>query len=311
MRLISGNSNPELAAQISDFLDQPLADAEINRFSDEETRIEIRENMRGEDVFVIQSTSRPADHHIMELMICIDALRRSSAKRITAVMPYFGYSRQDSKSAPRTPITAKLIANLLTVSGADRVLTLDLHARQEQGFFDIPCDNLFAAPVLAKDIRARFKDKDLMIISPDVGGVVRARALAKKIGADLAIIDKRRERANQSEVMNVIGDVTDRHCIMIDDIVDTSGTLCNSAIALMENGASSVHAYATHGVLSGSANETLTNAHALSSLTITDSIRYPHNGEFCKKIRKITVAPLLAKAIKRIGDETSISALFE
>lgn len=311
MKLIAGNSNPELAKEISELLDQPLADADINRFSDDETKIEIRENMRGQDVFVIQSTSRPADHHIMELLICIDALRRSSAKRITAVIPYFGYSRQDSKSAPRTPITAKLIANLLTQAGADRVLTMDLHARQEQGFFDIPCDNLFAAPVLAKDIKSRFKLNNLMIISPDVGGVVRARALAKKLNVDLAIVDKRREKANQSEVMNVIGDVEGRQCIMIDDIVDTAGTLCNSAKALMEYGAQSVHSYVSHGVLSGPAHQRLSQTEQLSSLTITDSIRYPHDDQTCEKIRKISIAPLFSKAIKRINDETSISELFE
>ena len=317
MKLIAGNSNPDLAKEISELLDQPLADADINRFSDDETKIEIRENMRGKDVFVIQSTSRPADHHIMELLICIDALRRSSAKRITAVIPYFGYSRQDSKSAPRTPITAKLIANLLTQAGADRILTMDLHARQEQGFFDIPCDNLFAAPVLAKDIKNRFKLNNLMIISPDVGGVVRARALAKKLNVDLAIVDKRREKANQSEVMNVIGDVEGRQCIMVDDIVDTAGTLCNGAKALMECGAQSVHSYVSHGVLSGPANGRLDGTDELTSLTITDSIQYPHNDGSgislagSSKVRKISVASLFSKAIKRINDETSISELFE
>ena len=310
MRLIAGTSNRQLAEDISEILDIPLADALFKSFSDEETLVEIKDNVRGEDVFVIQSTSRPANHHFMELLICIDALRRSSPRRITAVMPYFGYARQDSKSGSRTPITAKLTANLLTTAGANRILTMDLHARQIQGFFDIPADNLFAIPIFAKDIKKRFNGDDLMVVSPDVGGVVRARALGKNLGADLAIIDKRRERANDSEVMNVIGDVKGRNCIIVDDMGDTAGTLVNGATALMEAGSKSVHAYVTHGVLSGPANERIDNSTALESLTITDTIRYPHNGEACVKIRKVTVAPLFAKAIKRINEETSISELF-
>ena len=311
MKLIAANSNPALAESISEHLDVPLVDADINQFSDGETGIEIRENMRGEDVFVIQSTSRPANHHLMELMICIDALRRSSAHRITAVIPYFGYARQDSKSAPRTPITAKLVADLLTEAGANRILTLDLHARQTQGFFNIPCDNLFANPLFAKEIRGRFEKEKLTIVSPDVGGVVRARAGAKSLGSDLAIVDKRREKANESEVMSIIGDVKGRNCIFIDDMVDTAGTLCNGAAALLEEGAESVHAYCSHGVLSGEANKRLDETDALSSVTITDSIRYPHEGKGSKKVRKISVAPLLSKAINRIHQESSISALFE
>ena len=311
MKLIAGSSSLELAANISEYLDVPLARAEFKAFSDQETCVEIKDNMRGEDVFIIQSTSRPANKYLMELMICIDALRRSSAKRITAVMPYFGYARQDSKSGSRTPITAKLLANLLSTAGADRVLTIDLHARQIQGFFDIPADNLFAAPLFAKDVNERFKGHKITIVSPDVGGVIRARALATKINADLAIIDKRREQANESEVMNVIGDVDGKYCIIVDDMVDTAGTLCNAATALQANGAKSVHAYVTHGVLSGPAVSRIDNTTALTSLSITDTIRYPHNGDnTSKKIRIVTVAPLLAKAIKRIYEETSISELF-
>lgn len=310
MRLISGTSNRQLAEDISEILDVPLSDTEFKCFSDEETIVEIRENMRGRDVFVIQSTSRPANHHLMELFICLDALKRSSPRRITAVMPYYGYARQDSKSGSRTPITAKLVANLLTSAGADRILTMDLHARQIQGFFDIPADNLFAIPIFAKDIKHRFRGNDLVVISPDVGGVVRARALAKRLNTDLAIIDKRREKANDSQVMNVIGDVAGRDCIIIDDMGDTAGTLCNGSVALMEAGASSIHAYVTHGILSGPANQRLNDTDCLSSLTITDTIRYPHNGEESEKIRKVTVAPIFAKAIKRINQETSISELF-
>lgn len=310
IKLISGTSNRELAEAISEILDVPILGADFKSFSDEETVVEIYDNIRGEDVFVIQSTSRPANHHFMELVICIDALKRSSARRITAVIPYYGYARQDSKSGSRTPITAKLTANLLDTAGADRVLTIDLHARQIQGFFDIPCDNLFAIPIFVRDIKKRFKKDEIIIVSPDSGGVARARALAKKINADLAIVDKRRGGANESEVMNVIGDVRGRRCVIIDDICDTAGTLCNAAQALMDKGALSVDAYMTHGVLSGSATSTLNAAEALSSLTITDTIRYPHNGEVSTKIRKVTVAPLFAKAIKRIHEESSISELF-
>lgn len=319
IKIIAGNANPELAKDISDYLDIPLVDADVQYFSDGETKIEIRDNVRGEDVFIVQPTSRPADNHIMQLLIIIDAVRRSSARRITAVIPYFGYARQDAKPAPRTPITAKLVANLLESAGANRVLTVDLHARQTQGFFDIPCDNLYALPLFSKDIQTRFtkkmnKGEEIMIISPDVGGVVRARALAKKLNSDLAIIDKRREKANVSEVMNVIGNVKDRHCIIYDDIADTAGTLVNGAEALIKAGALSVHAYVTHGVLSGPANERIASSDALKSLTITDTIKYPYNITSetpSDKIRKIKIGPLLAKAIRRIADEKSISELFE
>ena len=317
IRIIAGNSNLPLVQDISDYLDIPVVDADVQNFSDGETKIEIRGNVRGEDVFIIQSTSRPTNHHVMELLIMIDAVRRSSARRITAVIPYFGYARQDAKPAPRTPITAKLVANLIERAGADRVLTMDLHARQTQGFFDVPCDNLYALPVFVRDIKSRFNKKmkngeELMIISPDVGGVVRARALAKKLDCDLAIIDKRRERSNVSEVMNIIGDVRDRHCIIYDDMADTAGTLVNGATALLDEGAKTVHAYVTHGVLSGPANERLKASQALKSLTITDTILYPYNGdEDCDKIRKVSVAPLLAKAIRRTADEKSISELFK
>ena len=310
--LISGNSNRELAEDIANYLDIPLANAVISSFSDQETKIDIQDNMRGEDVFVLQSTSQPANHHLMEMLIIIDALRRSSARRITAVIPYYGYARQDAKPAPRTPITAKLVADLITTAGANRILTLDFHSRQEQGFFNIPTDNLYAQPIFVKDIKTRFEDlSNVMVISPDVGGVVRARALAKKIDVDLAIIDKRRERANVSEVMNIIGNVEGRDCLIVDDMVDTAGTLCNAAVALMDNGANSVHAYSTHGVLSGPANERLNNTDALQSLTISDSIKYPHNGEASTKVRKVSVSVLLGKAIGRIARETSISELFE
>ena len=312
MRLIAGSSSKELATDISEHLDVPLARAEFKAFSDDETYVDIKDNMRGQDVFIIQSTSRPVNKYLMELMICVDALKRSSAHRVTAVIPYFGYARQDSKSGSRTPITAKLVANILTTAGVDRVLTIDLHARQIQGFFDIPCDNLFAASMFAKDVAERFKDQDIVVISPDVGGVIRARAMAKKINADLAIIDKRREEANLSEVMNVIGNVTGKHCIIVDDMVDTGGTLVNAAVALCENGAESVHSYATHGVLSGPAIERIGASEDLTSLTITDTIRYPYfdGEEALNKIRKLTVAPLFARAIKRINEETSISELF-
>lgn len=312
MRLIAGSSSKELAADISEYLDVPLARAEFKAFSDLETFVEIKDNMRGQDVFIVQSTSRPVNKYLMELMICIDALKRSSARRITAVIPYFGYARQDSKSGSRTPITAKLVSNLLSTAGADRVLTIDLHARQIQGFFDIPCDNLFATPLFAKDVAERFTGHDIMVVSPDVGGVIRARAMAKRINVDLAIIDKRREEPSKSEVMNVIGNVTGKHCIIIDDMVDTGGTLVSAAVALRQNGAQSVHSYATHGVLSGPAIERLGSCDELTSLTITDTIRYPYEDgeEALNKIRKLTVAPLFAKAIKRINEETSISELF-
>lgn len=308
MKLLAGNSNPIFAKDISEHLDVPLVNAEIKSFSDGETKIDIKESMRGQDVFVIQSTSQPANQHLMELLITIDALQRASARRITAVMPYFGYARQDSKPGPRTPITAKLVANLLSTAGANRMLTMDLHSRQIQGFFDFPVDNLYSIPTFAKHIRNNFLDamKNVMIISPDVGGVVRARALAKKLEADLGIIDKRREKDNDSEVMNVIGDVKNRTCIIIDDMVDTAGTLCNAAKALKSKGALSVYAYATHGVLSGPAIDRIDNSVSLSNLTVTDSIKSVSK----RKVNIVSVVPLFSKAIKRIHDEASISALF-
>jgi len=289
----------------------PLTDASVRRFADEEIFIEIHENVRGEDVFIVQSTSFPANDHLMELLIGIDALRRASAKRITAVVPYFGYARQDRKPGPRTPISAKLVANLITEAGADRVLAVDLHAGQIQGFFDIPTDNLYAAPTMAADIQARYGDKDLMVVSPDVGGVVRARALAKRLdNAPLAIVDKRRDRPGESEVMNIIGDVSGRHCILIDDIVDSGGTLCNAADALLENGAKSVAAYITHGVLSGGAVARVDNSQ-LTELVITDSIRSTEAVDQSERIRLLTIAPLIGEAIRRIADESSVSSLFD
>ena len=311
MKLMSGNSNLPLATEIAEYLDIPLTDASVKRFADDEIFIEIHENVRGEDVFVVQSTSHPANDNLMELLISIDALRRASAKRITAVIPYFGYARQDRKPGPRTPISAKLVANLITEAGADRVLTVDLHAGQIQGFFDIPTDNLFGAPVISEDIIKRHSDKDIMVVSPDVGGVVRARALAKRLdNAPLAIVDKRREQAGVSEVMNIIGDVKDRFCIMIDDIADSAGTLCNAAEALKEAGATDVVAYITHGVLSGKAVERV-NASQLRKLIITDTIQAPQSALDSDKIRVLPIAPLLGEAIKRIADESSVSSLWD
>jgi ribose-phosphate pyrophosphokinase len=272
--------------------------------------IEIQENVRGEDVFVIQSTSYPANDHVMELLVTLDALKRGSAHRITAVIPYFGYARQDRKSGPRTPISAKLCANIITVAGADRVLTLDLHAGQIQGFFDIPVDNLFAAPVFLRDIRENYNGSDLVMVSPDVGGVVRARAIASRLDADLAIIDKRRERAGVSEVMNIIGDVENRDCVLIDDIVDSAGTLCNAAVALSKAGARSVSAYVTHGVLSGAAVARVA-ASPLKSLVLTDSIQATESVNGSANIRQLTIAPLMAEAIRRIYEERSVSSLFD
>jgi ribose-phosphate pyrophosphokinase len=289
----------------------PLTQASVRRFADEEIFVEINENVRGEDVFVVQSTSYPANDNLMELLICIDALRRASAKRITAVLPYFGYARQDRKPGPRTPISAKLVANLITVAGASRVLTVDLHAGQIQGFFDIPTDNLFASPVIAADIQARFQTENLTMVSPDVGGVVRARSLAKRLNnAPLAIVDKRRERAGESEVMNIIGDVDSRTCILIDDIVDSAGTLCNAAAALKQQGATDVYAYCTHGVLSGAALARVA-ASELSELVVTDSICTGEADPGDGKLRRLTIAPLLAEAIRRIADESSVSSLFD
>ena len=311
MKLMSGNSNLPLAQAIGDYLDIPLTDASVKRFADDEIFIEIHENVRGEDVFILQSTSYPANDNLMELLIGIDALKRASAKRITAVIPYFGYARQDRKPGPRTPISAKLVANLITEAGADRVLSVDLHAGQIQGFFDIPTDNLYGAPVMSADIHNRFSQHKLMIVSPDVGGVVRARALAKRLdNAPLAIVDKRRERAGESEVMNIIGDVEGRFCILIDDIVDSGGTLCNAARALREKGATEVVAYCTHGVLSGGAVARVDGS-ALKELVITDSIRATDAVKDCTRIRHLTIAPLLGEAVRRIADESSVSSLFD
>ncbi|NDF12364.1 MAG: ribose-phosphate pyrophosphokinase [Proteobacteria bacterium] len=310
MKILSCNSNLPLAEAISNYLGIKMTEAVVKRFADNEVFVEIKDNVRGEDVFVIQSTSHPANDHIMELLVCTDALRRASARRITAVIPYFGYARQDRKPGPRTPISAKLVANLITVAGANRVLTLDLHAGQIQGFFDIPLDNLYGAPVLAKDIKANYSLENLTIVSPDVGGVVRARAMAKRLGADLAIVDKRRERAGHSEVMNIIGEVENKDCIIVDDIVDSAGTLCNAAEAIVKQGAKSVSAYVTHGVLSGKALERVSGS-VLKELVVTDSINARDEIKKIKNIRVLPIAPLMAEAVKRISEETSVSSLFE
>ena len=311
MKLLTGNANLPLAKAIADYLELPLTEASVRRFADEEVFVEIHENVRGEDVFVLQSTGYPANDNLMELLICIDALKRASAKRITAVIPYFGYARQDRKPGPRTPISAKLVANLITVAGANRVLSVDLHAGQIQGFFDIPTDNLFAAPVMAADIQARFPTDNLMVVSPDVGGVVRARALAKRLNnAPLAIVDKRREKPGESEVMNIIGDVSGRFCVLIDDIVDSAGTLCNAATALRAAGAAEVVAYVTHGVLSGGAVARVESSE-LTELVVTDTIQPPESALTAKRIRMLPIAPLVAEAIKRIADESSVSSLFD
>jgi ribose-phosphate pyrophosphokinase len=310
MKILAGNSNRPLAEAISACINQPLTKASIRRFSDMEVFVEIEENVRGEDVFVIQPTSYPANDNLMELLVALDALRRGSARRITAVIPYFGYARQDRKSGPRTPISAKLVANLITEAGADRVLTLDLHAGQIQGFFDIPTDNLYAAPVLVKDIEDKLDGDDLVIVSPDVGGVLRARGLAKRLNADLAIIDKRREKAGVSEVMNIIGDVEDRRCVLVDDIVDSGGTLCNAAEAMMNQGAKSVHAYVTHGVLSGGAVARVSSS-PLEKLVITDSIQGTEAVRISHNIEQLSIASLMAEAISRISDESSVSSLFD
>ncbi len=311
MKVLSGNSNRPLAEAIAACLNLPLTKAVIRRFSDLEVFVEIQENVRGEDVFVVQPTSFPANDNLMELLVTLDALKRGSARRITAVLPYFGYARQDRKTSPRSPISAKLVANLITTAGADRVLTIDLHAGQIQGFFDIPVDNLYAQPVLIDDVRAKYKStQDLMIVSPDVGGVVRARAMASRLDADLAIIDKRRERAGVSEVMNIIGDVAGRHCILVDDIVDSAGTLCNASVALTKAGAKSVAAYVTHGVLSGDAVARVA-ASPLQRLVVTDSIMATQAVRVSDRVDQLTVAPLLAEAIKRISEESSVSSLFD
>jgi ribose-phosphate pyrophosphokinase len=311
MKLMTGNSNLPLAQGIADYMNLPLTNASVRRFADNEIFVEIHENVRGEDMFVIQSTSHPANDNLMELLIMIDALRRASAKRITAVLPYFGYARQDRKPGPRTPISAKLVANLITEAGADRVLTVDLHAGQIQGFFDIPTDNLYGAPVMSADILERHGAKNFTVVSPDVGGVVRARALAKRLDdAPLAIVDKRRERPGESEVMNIIGDVTGRSCILVDDIVDSGGTLCNAAEALLEKGAKEVFAYITHGVLSGGAVARIASS-KLKELVITDSILPTEAVKVARNIRVISIADLLGEAIGRTALEQSVSSLFD
>jgi ribose-phosphate pyrophosphokinase len=311
MKLIAGNSNPALAEAVAKHLGIALTNASIRRFSDLEIFVEIQENVRGEDVFLLQSTSYPANDHIMELLITLDALKRASARRVTAVIPYFGYARQDRKPGPRTPITAKLVANLITEAGADRVLTVDLHAGQIQGFFDIPLDHLYARPVIVADIKAQYPNlENLIIVSPDVGGVVRARSLAARLGVELAIVDKRRDRANHSEVVHIIGEVEGRDCILFDDIVDTAGTLCNAAAALMQHGAKSVAAYVTHGVLSGPAVERVRKSR-LTSLVVTDSIAASDAIRATPNIRTLSLAPLFGEAIRRISEESSVSSLFE
>ena len=309
MKLVSGNSNRPLAEAIAAYLNIPLTKCMVRRFADMEVFVEIEENVRGEDVFVVQPTSFPANDHLMELLIIIDALKRASADRITAVLPYYGYARQDRKPGPRTPISAKLVANLITRAGADRVLTLDLHAGQIQGFFDIPTDNLFAAPSMVRDIKENFDLNNVLVVSPDVGGVVRARGLAKRIGAPLAIVDKRREQAGESEVMNIIGEVEGMSCVLVDDIVDSGGTLCNAADALLEKGATDVSAYITHGVLSGGAVARITSS-KLKALVITDSIQATEAVRVSRNIRVISIADLIGEAIGRTSRAESVSSLF-
>ena len=311
MKIISCNSNQELAKSIATYIGVSLADASMRKFADDEIFVEINENIRGEDVFIIQSTSHPANDHLIELLISIDAAKRGSAKRITAVIPYYGYARQDRKTGPRTPITAKLVANLITSAGADRVLTMDLHAGQIQGFFDIPLDNIFSAPPIIKDMKTKFAgNNDLVISSPDVGGVVRARAFAKRLNAGLAIADKRREKAGESEVMHIIGEVKDKTCILLDDIADSAGTLCNAAKALKDHGAKEVYSYIAHGVLSGKALEKIQNSN-IKELVLTDSILASDAVKKSKNIRHISIAPLMGEAIKRINSDSSVSALFD
>ena len=310
MKIIACNSNRPLAEAVAANLDLPLTNASVRRFADMEVFVEIQENIRGEDVFVVQSTSYPANDHLMELLITLDALRRASARRVTAVIPYFGYARQDRKSGPRTPISAKLVANLITEAGANRVLTMDLHAGQIQGFFDIPVDNMSAAGMFSRDIAEKFVGRDVMIVSPDVGGVQRARAIASRLNCDLAIIDKRRERAGMSEVMNVIGDVAGRDCILLDDMVDSGGTLCNAAAALIAEGAKSASVYVTHGVLSGTAVARIADS-PIETMTITDSILATEALRRSPNIRQIAIAPLLAETMRRINEESSVSSLFD
>ena len=310
MKIIAGNSNLPLSSDVSKYLQIDLAKATIRRFADEEVYVEIKENIRGEDVFVIESTSYPANDNLMELLVIIDALKRASAKRITAVLPYFGYARQDRKPGPRTPISAKLVANLISTAGADRVLTVDLHAEQIQGFFDIPTDNLFAGPVFSRDIKDQFDLSNLVAVSPDIGGVVRARAIASKFGASIAIVDKRRPKAGESEVMNIIGDVNEKDCIILDDIIDSAGTICNAADKLIDIGAKSVTAYVTHGVLSGKALSRIKDS-KLKEVVITDTINNTENAKELEKIRIIPISDLLGEAIRRISEESSVSSLFE
>ena len=310
MKVLACNSNRPLAEAICAYLNLPLTKASVRRFADMEVFVEILENVRGEDVFIVQSTSYPANDHLMELLVSIDALKRGSARRITAVIPYYGYGRQDRKSGPRTPISAKLVANLITEAGADRVVTLDLHAGQIQGFFDIPTDNLFSAPVFVKDIKEQFNGKDLVMVSPDVGGVLRARSIAKRVEGDLAIVDKRRERAGVSEVMNVIGEVKGRTCILVDDILDSGGTLCNAAEALMDRGAIKVSAYCSHGVLSGQAVDRIAKS-PLQEMVITDSIAATEAVRGSRNIRQLPIATLVAEAMRRISEERSVSSLFD
>ncbi len=309
MKIISGNANLPFAKDVASYLDTTLTDASFRKFSDSEVFVEINENVRGEDVFVIQPTSFPCNDNLMELLICLDALKRGSAKRVTAVLPYFGYARQDRKTGPRTPISAKLVADLISAAGADRILTLDLHTAQIQGFFDIPVDNLYAAPVFEKDVAKNFSGENVKVVSPDVGGVARARGLAKRLGVDLAIIDKRREKAGVSEVMNIIGDVEGYHCILVDDIVDSAGTLCNAAQALINAGATKVTAYISHGVLSGKALERIHNS-PLDKIVITDSIDFNEKAAQEPKIRQLSVAELIGEAILRITENRSVSSLF-
>ena len=309
MKILTGNSNKSLSKKISKYLKNKLVNSSIRRFSDGEIYIEINENIRGNSIFIIQSVSYPANDNLMELLLCIDALKRSSAKNITAVIPYFGYARQDRKVVPRTSISAKLVSNLITNAGADRIVTVDLHAGQIQGFFDIPVDNLIAAPVMENDIRERFSNDNIIVVSPDVGGVVRARAIAKRIDVDLAIVDKRREQAGVSEVMNIIGDVRDRRCILVDDIIDSAGTVCNAANALQEAGATSVVAYVTHGVLSGGAVARVASS-SLEQLVITDSIQATKPVRLAQNIRVLSIATLIAEAMRRISAESSVSSLF-
>ena len=308
MKIFSGNSNIELSTEIAKYANTPLSTANMTRFSDKEIFVEIDENVRGEDVFLIQSTSFPANDNLMELLVAIDALKRGSAARITAVLPYFGYARQDRKTGPRTPISAKLVANLITTAGANRVLTMDLHAGQIQGFFDIPLDNLYASRLFINDIKENVKDEELVFVSPDVGGVLRARSFAKKLNADLAIIDKRRDAPGVSNAMNVIGSVKDKKCIIVDDLVDSGGTICNAAIALLDNGATSVYGYCSHGVYSGKALDNIGNS-VLKEMVCTDSIKPTF--DVPKSMRYISVASLFGEAIMRINSESSISSLFD